>query len=139
MRLSLCKYFVFSAAFVGAGGFFVPGLDDAGHVSVMPPSAQAQLRLQDCRDSLVQGSTSGETILRCKDGRYFRRVGGRYQEVDEQGNPLQRAEPEPTPSEPAEAEVTLTPANPDFKKVPTGGGGGSLDTSRSGFKKVPGS
>ncbi|MEM1277666.1 MAG: hypothetical protein AAGH74_14155 [Pseudomonadota bacterium] len=138
MRRSLTGYFIFTAALAGFAGILDPHIDRSGKLSLVG-QAEAQLRLQDCRETFIPGTASGETMFRCNDGRYYIRVGGRYLETNEAGQPLIREVPENTPSEPVDQAATLDPADPAFKTAPSADDQQPLDTSRSGFKKVPGS
>ena len=139
MKFSFPRYFVFTAPLIGAGMLFGPSVDPAGTLGFSPSHAQVQPRLQNCREAALEGSLRGERILRCNDGRFFRRVGGRYIETDKNGNQIVREAPVETPVEDEVEEATLDPADPAFKKAPGPGDQQELDTSRSVFKKVPGS
>lgn len=83
--------------------------------------ADAETRLGDCRETLLQGSLREVRLLRCENGKYYRRVGGRYIETDNRGNAIASVPPKAASGDSGNEDTTLRPANPDFKSAPTAG------------------
>ncbi|MEM9046577.1 MAG: hypothetical protein AAGC81_17990 [Pseudomonadota bacterium] len=129
MRFRLTKHFVTLAVTALLGALISPKIDRTGNLSLIA-SVEAQLNMDDCRETVYKGSVKSEIMLTCNTyGRqHYKWQDGRYLRTDSRGRILNQPR----------TNVTRTlPAKPDFTKVPSAGG--SPNRLRSRFKKVPGS